>query len=97
MKKGNFEVGFRQAATFPGGLIRDRLTTKSPGNWSNLSYLQGGQLVKEHDKRFNPAKQHEPMKEAFKIVYRADCEAVLPVLEEAANGHFISSHYPPDT
>jgi oligopeptide transport system ATP-binding protein len=28
---------------------------------------------------------------------QADCETVLPVLEEAANGHFISCHYPLNT
>ena len=37
------------------------------------------------------------MKESLKIVYQADCETAIPVLEEAANTPFISCHYPPDT
>jgi peptide/nickel transport system substrate-binding protein len=69
MKKDNYEIGFWQAATFPGGFVRDRLTTKSPGNWSNVSHPQVDQLVDRASETFDEAQRHQLMKEAFKIVY----------------------------
>jgi ABC-type transport system substrate-binding protein len=69
MKKDNFDIGFWQAATFPGGFVRDRITTKSPANWTSISHPRVDQLVEEHAQTLNPLRQHELMKEAFKIIY----------------------------
>ncbi|MEM2914570.1 MAG: ABC transporter substrate-binding protein [Candidatus Bathyarchaeia archaeon] len=69
MKKDNFEIGFWQGSTTPGGFIRIRLATKSPGNWSNISNPEVDRLLEEHARTFDESKRHELMKEALKIVY----------------------------
>ena len=98
MKKGNFEIGFRQAATFPGGFIREELTTKSPRNWSSLSYLQGGNWWKSMTKRSTrPNSMNQWKSPSRSSMRRTSRWSSLFFLEEAAPGHFISCHYPPDT
>jgi len=87
MKKDNYEIGFWQGATFPGQLIRDRLTTKAPGNWANLSVPQVDQLMDEHAKTFNEAKRHELMKEALKIVYDQALLTCATALTQAVGTH----------
>ena len=82
---------------FPAGSSRTPAHHQVPGQLVQPVPFPGDLLVEEDDKTFNAGKQHELIKEAFKIVYQTDCETVIPVLEEAANGPFISCHYPPDT
>jgi ABC-type transport system substrate-binding protein len=45
------------------------------------------QLVEEHAKTFNPAKQHELMKEAFKIVYDQALLTCATALTHAVGTH----------
>ena len=87
MKKDNFEIGFWQAATFPGGFVRDRLTTKSPGNWSNVSHPQVDQLMDQACETFDEVKRHQLMKEAFKIVYDQALLTCATALTHAVGTH----------
>ena len=87
MKKDNFEIGFWQAATFPGGFVRDRLTTKSPGNWSNVSHPQVDQLVDQASETFDEPKRHQLMKEALRIVYDQAFLTCATALTHAVGTH----------
>ena len=87
MKKDNFETGFWQGSTFPGGFVRDRIYTKSPPNWSNLSNPDVDRLLDEDAKTLDPAKRHELMKEAFKIVFDQALLTSATALTQAVGTH----------
>lgn len=87
MKKDDFEIGFWQAATYPGGFIREKLATKSSGNWSNISVPQVDKLLDEHNETFSETKRHELMKNALKIVYDQALITSATALTQAVGTH----------
>ena len=87
MKKDTFEIGFWQAATYVGGFVREKLATKSSGNWSNISVPQVDKLLDEHNETASESKRHELMKEALKIIYDQALITSATALTQAVGTH----------
>jgi ABC-type transport system substrate-binding protein len=65
----DFDAAFWMASVMPGSFCRAVLMTKFPSNWSKISHPEVDRLIAEHGITVDAAKQHELLKEAFKIVY----------------------------
>jgi len=87
MKKDDFEIGFWQASTYIGGFVREKLATKAPGNWSNISVPQVDRILDEHNETSSEAKRHELMKGALKIVYDQALITSATALTQAVGTH----------
>ncbi len=87
MTKDDFEIGFWQASTYIGGFIREKLLSKSPPNWSNISIPEVDRLLDEHNQTYSEAKRHELMKAALKIVYDQALVTSATALTQAVATH----------
>ena len=87
MRKDDFEIGFWQASTYIGGFIREKLATKSPANWANISVPQVDRILVEHNEASSEAKRHELMKDALKIIYDQALLTSVMALTQAVGTH----------
>ena len=87
MKKDDFEIGFWQGASYIGGFLREKLASKSPGNWSNISVPQVDKILDEHNETASESKRHELMKGALKIVFDQALITSATALTQAVGTH----------